>query len=1040
MDIVALANVQRGRAFPPVWPGVMSTLGGDLPGDGVSLEESDAPETGSLQHGFSERRPRHVALPAAAGGTLHDGGEPEYPSPGTRVSEQLLLLETLEQSERTAVYLGESAELVIVCVARTQDSLDRFLALPEASEVHLRTTMGPWFIAAVAIHDGFERYMDKMLDVGRAALPEPGSTSGASTGDAASTHRAIPLGTSIVGRFTLEATLGRGGMGEVYRAYDNAIGRTIALKILRPDGTPNAAGTLQRVLKEARIVGAFVHPHIVQIFDVGEHEGAAYLALELCEGGSLRSRLSNATSDEKQRWVRQIAEALAYAHKKGILHRDVKPDNVVITADGHAKLTDFGVARAIDAPDGHSTTGIAGTPQFMAPEQLLGEPLDERTDQYAWALVAVSVWTGEDYPRRVAQGAGLEAALATGGAPSGLAKILKQALSSDRQDRFHSMNDVLATLDAMSKAPDSAAASFRRAWRTLGRTPGFGQMPRRQRRARFLRVGLVGLGGVVAVASAWRLGRHEVRPDTEHAFSAAPQPVAAPSTTNAQSDPLIEGGLQLWMDGASLLARAQFSKAAEKNPEDPRAHLLYWAASSSIDANAREHARIATSLRARLSGVDAELFDALQPLVSEPPNRAETTRRLEALRSRFPQDRPLLLALAAQYIRNHDTDRAFELARASASTGENIRYWLPARAYLSLGRSDDARPLLRECIHHVPGAADCLEWLGRIDTNEGRCADGETTARKLIALSPEQPIGYLILTRAVIGTTHSTRAARAVLAERIARTNEPKEQIEAIGETSFRVLDGDFDAAYESATTWDRSVSPSSDGFAHWVAILARMNIDLELGRQQAASEVALMFADRSRTWLPSEIFDATIETARALYMTSQLSRDQFVTIRNQALLTQEQIGGGYTSPAARWFDSYVQYLWSDEDVRDAIANVPTENSIDSVVHESHIDTELGHLYLRAGRIDDAIKHLRRATASCAILGLPHDHVRAYLWLGQALDATDQHEQACDAYEHVISHWGRDPRSRTARAASQQLAGCSKFTNKMSSEHKTDSQ
>ncbi len=198
-------------------------------------------------------------------------------------------------------------------------------------------------------------------------------------------------------------------MGAVYRARDERLGRLVALKIVRATGEggkPDAEATA-RLMREARAAAALAHPHIVALYDVGEHDGVPCIAMELVEGPSLR-RLVGGDAPPAQRidWLRQIAEALGAAHDLGIVHRDIKPDNVVLRDGRHAKVLDFGLARAAtlagDA-DLVASAGLAtitredrviGTPAYMAPEQIRGEDLDGRCDQFAWGVMAYELLAG----------------------------------------------------------------------------------------------------------------------------------------------------------------------------------------------------------------------------------------------------------------------------------------------------------------------------------------------------------------------------------------------------------------------------------------------------------------------------------------------------------------------------------------------------------------------------------------------------------------------------------------------------------------------
>jgi len=199
-------------------------------------------------------------------------------------------------------------------------------------------------------------------------------------------------------RYRIEAVLGEGGMGAVYRAFDTRLQRVVALKVVRP-GPDGSTGGTARVLREARAAAALQHPNAVVIHDVGELDGEAYIAMEYVEGTSLRPWVADRTTPvaTKLRALVDVAHVLEAAHQKGIIHRDVKPENVMIKRDGTVKVLDFGIARRVrtevdpsgptlDSETFTTKTGegvVVGTPAYMAPEQIRNETVDARTDQFS---------------------------------------------------------------------------------------------------------------------------------------------------------------------------------------------------------------------------------------------------------------------------------------------------------------------------------------------------------------------------------------------------------------------------------------------------------------------------------------------------------------------------------------------------------------------------------------------------------------------------------------------------------------------------------
>ncbi len=271
------------------------------------------------------------------------------------------------------------------------------------------------------------------------------------------------LGAVLDRRYEVEALIGQGGVGRVYRARHRELGRWFAIKVLRRELSDDPE-IRQRFLREAETASSVVHPGIVQIIDWGYlPDGRPFFVMELLEGSSLRNVLERRGRLPPARAIdiaRRIAEALAAAHRAGIVHRDLKPDNVQLAPDGGVKLLDFGLAIAVDslAQQGRSSVAF-GTPHYMSPEQAAGDPVDGRADVYALGVVLYEMLTGRvpfDAPTQAGVLGQQRAAepLPPSRAPGvttplgELEVVVLRCLAKHPDERFRSLGELVSALEA----------------------------------------------------------------------------------------------------------------------------------------------------------------------------------------------------------------------------------------------------------------------------------------------------------------------------------------------------------------------------------------------------------------------------------------------------------------------------------------------------------------------------------------------------------------------------------------------------------------
>jgi hypothetical protein len=241
-----------------------------------------------------------------------------------------------------------------------------------------------------------DRDNDATLPPSAAATRAATTPAGAGRPPAASR---FTTGSIIAGRYRLVALLGRGGMGEVYRADDLTLDQPVALKFL-PEGVAADDSRLAQFHNELRVARQVSHKNVVRLYDLGDADGRRFLTMEYVDGEDLASllrRIGRIPQDKAVELARQLCAGVAAAHERGVLHRDLKPANVMIDGDGNVRITDFGIAGAdpsSGSDPGVTTIGFAGTPQYMAPEQLAGKPASVKTDIYALGLVLFELFTG----------------------------------------------------------------------------------------------------------------------------------------------------------------------------------------------------------------------------------------------------------------------------------------------------------------------------------------------------------------------------------------------------------------------------------------------------------------------------------------------------------------------------------------------------------------------------------------------------------------------------------------------------------------------
>ncbi|EYF04860.1 serine/threonine-protein kinase [Chondromyces apiculatus] len=891
-------------------------------------------------------------------------------------------------------------------------------------------------------------------------------------------------------RYVIEESLGAGGMGEVYRALDTRLHRHVALKVLNRvlDVAPESwRGSANPVLREARAAAALNHPNAVSLFDVGEHAGAPYLAMELVDGIPLRRYIGAGIPQiVLLRWLLDVARALAAAHRVGVVHRDVKPENVMLRSDGVIKVLDFGIARRVRSaytPPSHDTDDdvtstltspgkLLGTPAYMAPEQIRGEDSDQRVDQFSWGVTAYEVLSG-----KLPFGHGRDMLAVVAGilgdapprlheAPEPLWAILARTLEKRREDRFASMDEVVDLLEEfvlgeqnapssrrmsviMGKAsdlPPLADANVRRDAATLSAPPGTPSPLSQHRKShRWPLVGAAAgaLGVAVALAAGWAPSSSSEPAGTTStsAPAASPSPASpsttpvpitalpSPQTASTQALVAFREGLQAFRDAQWSVAHQAFARAEKLDSFFAAAHLrLAQTYRNTGSPEARMHLQRAISLRSSLSPRDEALLEAYEPLIMrDPEDRDESLRRFREASRRYPGDLELLHHLS-MFVRS--TDPAESLDVATRCTDLDPKYadcWQArSRALTLLGRSGEAYDAIEECIRVSPAATDCIGDRGLMHERAGRCDEFEQDTRSYLTQASTLFSRHIELATALYALGRPVAAVRAALEQHQTQVSaEYAENSRALHHLYLQALTGDLRGAVREA----RDLAQRSDTIAVTRRVSAQFMIALqrELGEvHQAGRDAAELLGSLEvhRRTVPRINRETTVLLLHAQREAEQISRAQYVERREAWVQGWEPRTAGEMR-SMLWIQAYAMPASTPADAEEALAALPRFTPLPPA-RTLETEAALGKLYVLAGRSAEAIPHLTEVTRSCSALRLPVTHTVAHHHLGLAREAQGDTAGACAAYRQLLDRWPPSSGSLTSKATStrSRALGC----------------
>jgi serine/threonine-protein kinase len=870
------------------------------------------------------------------------------------------------------------------------------------------------------------------------------------------------VGTSI-DHYRVVAKLGAGGMGVVYRAEDVHLRRAVALKVLPPAVAADAERRM-RFLREARSAAALSHPNLATIYEAGEADGRAFLAMELVEGTNLRDRLATGRLDlaEALRITTAMARGLAHAHARGVVHRDLKPENVMVTPSHDVKILDFGLAKLRepegknDSEVGGAATSLAtadgrllGTPGYMSPEQARGVPIDARTDVYALGVILFEMLTAElpiggktivdhlaallrDEPTRVSS--------LRPDVPAAVDEVVARCLARDPARRMPSAD---ALVEALAQAEHAAAAAHATTL-PVERVPVVPPSASPRSRAGLLGLAaLVAIGGL-ALALRGKVGAEPPSPaaatSASSAPSATPRPITMldlppPATTVPEAAREYALGMSTFHDDNTVAARDHFERAVKLDPSMAEGWLRLSMADfqAALPEGMHDSYARAAELRAGLTARDAAVMHALEPVLGRmQKDMTEAQRRLLALSRDRPEDAELYDWLAQLGGMTPATLPYVERALALDPKDANALQ-IQGIALATAGKLDEARDWFERCTALSPTTSDCLVSEAWTDMLAGRCDDYEKDARRLN--DRNGAFGHPFVAAALVANGRSETAVREETALAVDGRVKPKALATALYEAQMALASGDFARARAETEREAAALAADPDArsqyLAHYALTMQELTVALETGDTAGARRIAGDFAERLGSWSDYPLFVGGADQSAWVL---RLAPGDF-EVRRRARVELWRGRGAY--PGILWAFAFAGPASTPDEARAALDLLPEYAPLTPYVVTFWLvlgevglpDASVGHAYLLAGKPSDAVPYLRRAAAACADFDDVLTHTRAALELGQALQATGDETGACAAYGKVIARWGSaKPRSVTAEAArvAMKSVGCGK--------------
>ncbi|HMI86605.1 MAG TPA: protein kinase [Polyangiaceae bacterium] len=833
-----------------------------------------------------------------------------------------------------------------------------------------------------------------------------------------------PAPGAVFGRYLVERRINSDGMSELFSAHDMTLGRRVVLKVLRTRSAGALTGTA-RVLMEARAVAAVSHPNIVAIHDVSEHQGLPFLVMEYLTGHTLRACVgaNEPSAEQRMSWLVDAATGLQAAHRAGLIHADIKPENVMLTDEGTVKLLDFGLARAAQRGAAQPSEEVIGTLAYLAPEQVRGERLDACADQFAWAVMAYEVllgrlpWSAADALSILACILSEEPDFAT--LPPQIAPVIARAMCKEPTARFDSMDELVNALGW--NTPPARPSLDRAKW------------PRRRWKAGFALVLVAGLASVALSRSATT--RHQrdapalVRPTTLVSLAAAS--TCAPAATALYGE-----GLRALREANWRQALTHFEQAYQQDASCPQVRLRLVTSSQWLWPIHRQREELggALALRDALSERDQLLLDAWKAIVGpEAPDERAAADILQHAVSRFPDDAELVKLLAARrlYIvaTRDELEQSLALARRATSLDSDYAdaWLLQADLLARLDRADDAMAAVDRCLEVAPGSAVCRETRIRFLRKRGQCGEAAAEARRWMTWEPQQARPYYFLALSLTAQGSSRHSVEEALNMHFTRLSEDRREPVRLHHLSMvETWSGHFQNALGLAAKLEQRVSGASGSKDHLRAAMTIIETLLEIGEREQAAIAAERTYLRQQAWVKGDLILLGEEYFESLMLAVLLAQNRVSPDEWRKASDQwEQSARKHMDASDVWALRWGTLAAVGLDVTQASQERPPESegapqTPHRAFQQGTIEAYRGRLLLQLGDAPHAIPLLEAAARSCQGLDGPFLSVSAYSWLAMAREQSGDLPAACAAYAVVEARWGAaNTASVSARTAQQ---------------------